>query len=73
MACKMSSKPQHPIFLHPWGCSCLAMIKGDFVPKGVEQFGRSSQDIDFEYKKYSVLLIGKRPIFMVLVEKRKGE
>ncbi len=59
MACKMPFEPQHPTILHPWGCSCLAVIKGDFVPKGAEQLDHSSQDIDLEYKKYSILLIGK--------------
>jgi hypothetical protein len=38
------------------------MIEGDFVPKGVKQFGHSSQDLNLEYKKY-----------LVLVEKKKGE
>ncbi len=52
----MPSEPQDP-----WGCSCSIMIEGDFVPKGVKQFGRSSQDLDLEYKKY-----------LVLVEKKKG-
>ncbi len=72
MACKMPFDPQHPTILHPWG-SCLAVIKGDFVPKCVEQFNRSSQDIDLEYKKYLVLLIGKQSILVVLIEKKKGE
>jgi hypothetical protein len=43
----MPFEPQHPIVLHPWGCPCLVVIKGGFVPKGVEQFGRSSQVKDF--------------------------
>jgi hypothetical protein len=38
------------------------MIEGDFVPKGAKQFGHSSQDLDLEYNKYSML-----------VEKIKGE
>jgi hypothetical protein len=49
------------------------MIKKDFVPKGVEQLDCSSQDIDLEYKKYSILLIGKQLILVVLILKRKGE
>jgi hypothetical protein len=44
MACKMPFVPQQPIVLHPWGCPCLVVIKGDFVPKGAEQFVCSSQD-----------------------------
>jgi hypothetical protein len=42
--------------LHPWGPPCSIVIEGDFVPKGVEQFGHSSQDPNLEYEKYSVLL-----------------
>ncbi len=56
MASKMPSKPQHPIVLHPWGCPCLTVIKGEFVPKGFEQFDHSLQDPNLEYKKYSMLL-----------------
>jgi hypothetical protein len=51
----------------------MMMIEGDFVPKGIKQFGRSSQDLDFEYKKYSVLLIWEQPVLVVPIEKRKGE
>jgi len=49
------------------------MIEGDFVPKGVEQFGSSSQDLDLEYKKYLVLLIRKQLVLVVPIENRKGE
>ncbi len=49
------------------------VIEGDFVPKGVEQFGHSSQDLDLEYNKYLVLLLQEQPILVVLVEKRKGK
>jgi hypothetical protein len=45
------------------------VIERDFVPKGIEQFGCSSQDLDLEYKKYSVLLIWE----VVPIENRKGE
>jgi hypothetical protein len=48
------------------------VIEGDFVPKGVEQFGRSSQDLDLEYNKYSILLFWEQLVLVVLVEKRKG-
>ncbi len=51
MAHKMSSEPQHPTMLRPWGCLCLIVIEGDFVPKGAKQFGCSSQDLDREYVK----------------------
>jgi len=37
----------------------LDVIKGDFVPKGTKQFGYSSQYLNIEYKKYSMLLIKK--------------
>ncbi len=52
MASKMPSKPQHPTILDPWGCPCSMVIEKDFVPKGAEQFDRSSQDPNLEYKKY---------------------
>ncbi len=73
MECKMPFEPGHPIILHPWGCPYLAVIEGHFVPKGVEQFGYSSKDLDIEYNKYSVLLIREQLISVVQVEKRKGE
>jgi hypothetical protein len=57
-----------------WGCPfSTVMIEGDFVPKGTEQFGCSSQDLNLEYKKDSVLLIWEQPVLVVLIEKRKGE
>ncbi len=59
--------------MHPWGCPCSTVIHGDFVPKGVEQFGRSLQAKDLEYEKYSMLLIQEKTILVVSVEKRKGE
>jgi len=40
-------------------CPHLDVIKGDFVPKGTEQFGCSSQYLNIEYKKYLMLLIQK--------------
>jgi hypothetical protein len=49
------------------------VIEGDFVPKGVQQFGHSSQDPNLEYKKYFVLLLWEQSISVILVEKRKGE
>jgi hypothetical protein len=49
------------------------MIEGDFVPKGIEQFSCSSQDLDLEYKKYSMLLFREQLVLVVLVEKKKGE
>jgi hypothetical protein len=73
MASKVLSKPQHPIVLHPWGCPCPTMIKGDFVPKDVKQFGHSSQDLNLEYKKDSMLLFSEQLILVVLVEKRMGK
>jgi hypothetical protein len=62
MANNMSFKPQHPIVLHPWGCFYSMVIERDFVPKGVEQFGHSSQDPDLEYTKYSVLLFREQRV-----------
>jgi hypothetical protein len=53
----MPSKPHYPTILHLWDCPCFAMIESDFVLKNIEQFGHSSQDPNFEYKKYLVLLI----------------
>ncbi len=73
MAYEMIIEPQDPTILYPWGCPCLVLIQGDFVPKGVEQFGCSSQAKDLEYEKYSMLLIQEEPILVVLIEKRKGE
>jgi hypothetical protein len=70
---KIPSKPQHPIVLHPWGCSCSIVIEGDFVHKGAEQFSHSPQGLDLEYKKYLVLLFWEQLILVVLVEKKKGE
>ncbi len=49
------------------------MIKGDFVPKDVKQFGHSSQDLNLEYKKDSMLLFSEQLILVVLVEKRMGK
>jgi hypothetical protein len=49
------------------------VIRGDFVPKGVEQFGHSSQAKDLEYEKYIMLLIQEEPILAVSIEKKKGE
>jgi hypothetical protein len=49
------------------------MIEMDFIPKGVKWFDRSSQVLDFEYKKYSMLFIWEQLVLVVLVEKRKGE
>lgn len=46
MACKMPLEPQHSTILHPWGYPCLGVIEKDFVFKGVEQFGPSSQEKD---------------------------
>jgi len=57
MAYKMPFEPQHPTILHPWGCPCSLMIKGTLHPKGVEQFGHSSQEKDFGYERYLVLLV----------------
>jgi hypothetical protein len=71
MACKMPFELGNPTILHPWGCPCLVVIEGHFVPKSVEQFGYSSQDLDLEYKKYLMLLIQKQLILVVQVEKRK--
>jgi hypothetical protein len=73
MASKMPSEPQHPTVLHPWGCPRSMVIKGDFVRKGVEQFGHPSQDPNLEYKTYSMLLFQKQSILVVPIEKRKGE
>jgi hypothetical protein len=55
------------------GLSMLDSDSWDFVPKGVEQFGRSLQAKDLEYEKYSMLLIQEKTILVVSVEKRKGE
>jgi hypothetical protein len=49
------------------------VIKRDFVLKGIEQFGRSSQDLNLEYKKYLVLLFWKQMVLVVPVEKKMGE
>jgi hypothetical protein len=49
------------------------VIEEDFVPKGVEEFNCSSQDLDLEYKKYSMLLFQEQLVLVVLVEERKGE
>jgi hypothetical protein len=38
------------------GLSMFNGQQGDFAPKGAKQFGHSSQDLDFEYKKYLLLL-----------------
>jgi hypothetical protein len=48
------------------------MIEGDFVLKGVEQFGRWSQKKDFRYDNYLVLLIQEQLVLVVLVEKKEG-
>ncbi len=69
----MPSEPQHPNVMHPWGCLCSTLIEGDFVPKGVEQIGHSSQDLNLEYKKYLVLLLWEQLILVVPIEKKKGE
>ncbi len=71
MASYMPFEPQHPTILHSWVCSCSTMIKGDFVPKGTEQFDCSSQDPNFEYKKYLVLFIWEQLVLVVLVENKK--
>lgn len=73
VACKMPSKPHYPTSLHPRDCPCFVVIESDFVPKGIEQFGHSSQDLDLEYKKYLVLLIQEQLVLVVSIEKRKGE
>jgi hypothetical protein len=49
------------------------MIEGDFVPKGVEQFNHSLEDLNLEYKKYSVLLFWEQLVLVLQFEKRKGE
>jgi hypothetical protein len=49
------------------------VIERDFVLKGLEQFGCSSQDPNLEYKKYLVLLFQEQPVLVVSVEKREGE
>jgi hypothetical protein len=59
--------------MHPRGCPCLVAIEGDFIPKGIKQFDCSSQDLDIEYKKYSVLLIQEQQVLVVHAKKRKGE
>jgi hypothetical protein len=55
------------------GLSLVGGDEGGFVPKGVEQFGCSSQMKDLEYEKYSVFLIWEQLVLVVVVEKRKGE
>jgi len=66
-------EPQQPTVLHPWGCPRSMVIKGDFVRKGVKQFGHSSQDPNLEYKTYSMLLFQEQSVLVVPIEKRKGE
>jgi hypothetical protein len=73
MASKTPFEPQHPTMLHPWDCSSSTVIERDFIPKGLEQFGCSSQDPNLEYKKYLVLLFREQPVLVVPVEKREGE
>jgi hypothetical protein len=73
VACKMPSEPHYPTSLHPRDYPCFAVIESDFVLKGIEQFGHSSQDLDLEYKKYLVLLIQEQLVLVILIEKRKGE
>ncbi len=73
MAYKMPSEPHYPISLHPRDCPCFVVIESDFVPKGIEQFSHSSQDLELEYKKYLVLLIQEQLVLVVPIEKRKGE
>ncbi len=36
MTYTMPFEPQHLVVLHPWGRPCSAVIKGDFIFKGVE-------------------------------------
>jgi hypothetical protein len=69
----MPFEQQHPIVLHSCGCPCSAVIERDFIPKGIEQFGRSSQEKDLGYKSYLVLLIWEQLVLVVLVEKIKWE
>lgn len=73
MTYTMPFEPQHPIVLHPRGHPCLAMIEGDFIPKGAKQFSRSSQEKDLGYKNYLVLLIWEQSVLVVLVENKMGE
>jgi len=72
MAYKMPFEPQHPTILHPWGCPCSLMIERTLCPKGVEQFGHSSQEKDLGYERYLVLLVQEQPILVVLVKKKGG-
>jgi hypothetical protein len=46
------------------------VIKGDFVPKGTEQFNHSSQDLNLEYNKHLVLLLWQQPELVKLVKKK---
>jgi hypothetical protein len=69
----MPFEQQHPIVLHSCGHPCLAVIEGDFIPKGVEQFGCSSQEKDLGYESYLVLLIWEQLVLVVPIEKIKWE